>query len=295
MKNHFDPKTTPILIIGSTGQVGRSLTQILGTACIPLSRRELDLAKIVEIENCLQSYQPAVVINAGAYTDVERAEEEGQLAMVINGHAPGVISRWCARHNIPYIHYSSDYVYPGTGENYWNEDDALSPLNVYGRTKAEGDYQVIGSGSKYLIFRAPWIYDTTGRNFLTKILGLAKIREELQVVCDQIGSPTCACDVAYATVEALQKAMQMTDFPSGIYHVCNTGLTSWYGFAKEIISRSRQKGIRLAVQSIKPVTTKDFPTKAVRPHNSRLCTRKLQQVFDISLLDWRDALQKCIS
>ncbi|MEK6704358.1 MAG: dTDP-4-dehydrorhamnose reductase, partial [Bdellovibrionota bacterium] len=235
------------------------------------------------------------IINAAAYTQVDRAEEEVESCRLINGEAPGVIAGWCAKKQIPFIHYSTDYVFSGNGDKPWREDDPVSPLSAYGQSKLLGEQTVAKAGGKWLIFRTSWIYDAKGKNFLQTMLRLAKEKDEINVVADQIGAPTYATHLAAATLRALDKALRSEPFPSGIYHLCNRGETSWHGFAEAIIASAKNSGISIRVNKVNAIQTKDYPTPARRPQNSRLCTDKAMRVFATELPDWGEGLSECMT
>lgn len=292
MTNNVNPGL--ILITGSTGQVGRALVELAGERCIGLDRSQLDLSQPERLASCLEQWNPAAVINAAAYTQVDQAEKEEELARTINGEAPGVIARWCAARGIPFVHFSTDYVFAGNGERPWTEEDAVAPLNAYGRSKLEGEQQVAAAGGRYLIFRTSWVYDATGKNFVTTMLRLARERETLNVVADQHGAPTYAPQLAAATLTALEQAQSLAQFPSGIYHLCHSGETTWHGFAEAIFAAARGRGLDLKVQTVGAIPSSAYPVPAKRPENSRLNTAKAQQVLGVRLPDWHVGLSECM-
>ncbi len=284
-----------ILIFGAKGQVGRALTARLGDNALLLDREEVDLADKNDVIAALDRIQPRVVINAAAYTAVDQAERESVIAYLINADAPAAMARWCASRSIPFVHYSTDYVYDGNGNSPRSESEPIHPLNHYGHSKAKGDEAVAKAGGNYLIFRTSWVYDASGANFVNTILRLAAEREELRIIADQFGAPTYAPDLADATLKALQVAQHASVFPSGIYHACNSGETTWHEFAEAIIAEARVHGASLAVQRIVPISTQEYPLPAPRPRNSRLDCAKLRTAFDITLPDWREALAACMN
>lgn len=246
--------TNRILVIGDTGKTGGALVQILGSSSWGLNRRHLDLSDPTQLEKRLDSLfcslteaeKPRALINAAAYTQVDRAEQEPALAEAINAEAPAILAQWCARQEIPFIHYSTDYVYPGTGQRPWTEKDPTSPLNTYGASKLRGEIAIANqmkTHGRWLIFRTSWVYDATGKNFLNTMLRLGQEREELKVVADQFGAPTYAPHLAQATLKALEHASQQEVFPSGVYHLCHSGVTSWHGFAERIFAEARKRGL----------------------------------------------------
>lgn len=296
-----DDQKGKILIIGKEGQVSRALSKSLGNNCVSIGRDECDLANSSEIASILAQYEPNAIINAAAYTAVDKAEEEERLAFVVNGDAPGEMALYAFEHHIPFIHYSTDYVFAGTGQNHQNEDTTLSPVNAYGRSKLDGEMKIQAAASKYtdakwFIFRTSWVYDETGHNFLNTMLRLGTEREQLNVVGDQIGAPTYAADLATYTVQALILGMQQSQFPSGIYHLCNKGETSWHNFAEEIfaILQGFPHSLDILVKQINKIQTSEYPTPAKRPLNSRLSTDRFEDTFNLPLPMWQDALRRCI-
>ncbi|CAK0753127.1 dTDP-4-dehydrorhamnose reductase [Gammaproteobacteria bacterium] len=294
--NHRFPATSdrPILILGASGQVGRALAQKLDARALAVSRQEADLANPTRLPILLDSLRPSVVINAAAYTQVDRAEQEEPLVQIINGEAPGILARWCAAHDVPFVHYSTDYVYSGEGISPWTEDAPVSPVNAYGRTKLMGDLAVAGAGGNWLIFRTSWVYDTQGKNFLNTIIRLGKERESLRIISDQHGAPTYAPDLADATLEILGRALTQPRFPNGVYHLCNSGETTWHEFATEILVRVREQGAELKVRNIEAIPTTEYPLPARRPLNSRLSLEKVHKIFGIKLPNWRLGLRRCL-
>jgi len=288
-----------ILVFGKNGQVGSNLLVILKNAGIGLDRQDVDLSNLFGLENYLNNlnFAPDAIIDAGAYTAVDKAEVEGkELNYLVNQEAPKVIAKYCKDKNIPFVYYTSDYVFDGKGEEPFREDnkDNLKPLNEYGKSKLQAEREIQKIGGKYLIFRTSWLYNQTGRNFVLTMIKLAKDRGELSIINDQIGSPTYAFDCAKYTLEVLKKAMQMNEFPSGIYHLVNNGYTSWYGFAMKIFELVRQKGAELKLEKVNAIPTSQYPTPAKRPHNSRLNIDKIKKMFNLEIRNWEEALKDCI-
>jgi dTDP-4-dehydrorhamnose reductase len=286
--------SAPLVVLGASGQVGRGLMAALRGRCVGLTRLQCDLAKPDELTRPLERIGPSAVINAAAYTQVDRAETEERLARTVNGDAPGVLARWCAERAIPFVHFSTDYVFPGTGERPWTEEDSTAPVNAYGRSKLAGERLVAAAGGHWLIFRTSWVYDASGRNFVNTMLALAKERETLRVVADQHGAPTYAPQLAEAVVTALERARGMRTFPSGIYHLCNAGATTWHGFAEAIFERARDRGMALSVSGVEAIDTALYPSSAQRPANSRLNTDKARQLLGISMPGWQCGLERCV-
>ncbi len=192
--------------------------------------------------------------------------------------------------HIPLIHFSTDYVFSGEGTTPWKESDAIYPLNIYGKTKAAGEEKIKDAGGRHLIFRTSWVYDTEGKNFLRTMLKLAQDREVLRVVNDQFGAPTFASDLAKGAWQAVQNALAWKVFPSGTYHLCNDGETTWFHFAKAIFEEASKNGIELKIKQLDPISSSDFPTPAKRPFNSRLNTRKISEQLNVKMPDWRESL-----
>ncbi|MBI3557634.1 MAG: dTDP-4-dehydrorhamnose reductase [Deltaproteobacteria bacterium] len=277
----------PVVVLGAGGQVGRALVQLLGKTAMDV------------VLAALERIKPSALINAAAYTLVDKAESEPEAAMQINARGPGALARWAKARNIPMIHYSTDYVFSGTTDaktaaRPWVETDKTAPINVYGKSKLEGEIRVGAQGGKFLIFRTSWVYDAAGKNFLNTMLRLGQERQSLKVVDDQVGAPTYAKDLAEATLHALTKASSHQTFPSGVYHLTNAGETSWYGFAREIFEKARALGIPLAVTDLQPIPSSAYPTPAPRPKNSRLSNAKFKSTFGIELRPWAPALAECL-
>ncbi|MFC1849063.1 dTDP-4-dehydrorhamnose reductase [candidate division CSSED10-310 bacterium] len=285
----------PMLILGASGQIGKAWVKLLGNAGIGLSHQQFDISKPNGVERELDKYDVSAVINAAAYTLVDKAEQEHHLAMDINCHAPEIIAKWCAKRDIPFVHYSTDYVFSGKGEIPWRENDECEPLNVYGYSKAEGDKRVANVRGKWLIFRSTWIYDYDSKNFLTTFLKLSNAQDEICIVNDQYGAPTYAPHVAAMSLKGLEYGQSLPEFPSGVYHLCHEGVTTWYDFARTILEKGRSKGMQLQVKTVKPISTQDYAAPAKRPGNSRMNTEKAKKVLRIELPKWQLALDECIS
>jgi dTDP-4-dehydrorhamnose reductase len=279
-----------VMVLGATGQVGSALVGLLGERAVPVGRADLDLATTDDLAGRLSALAAArpvdAVINAAAFTAVDRAESEEALAHRINGDAPAAIARWAADRALPLVHYSSDYVFPGSGTAPWREDDPTAPLNAYGRSKLAGEVAVASAGGRHLVLRTQWVYDDHHANFLTAILRAARRDGELRVVADQFGAPTPALVVARATLAILGQAVARAAFPTGTYHLCCTGETSWHGFAVEIL---RLAQLELPVRAI---ATEEHAAAATRPRNGRLDRRRLEDTFDVRLPPWQAGLRE---
>jgi len=289
-----------ILLFGKNGQVGwelhRSL-QPLGEV-IALGRKEADFSNPESLRDIVRKIEPDVIVNAAAYTAVDKAEEEEELAAAINETAPAVLAEEALKINALLVHYSTDYVFDGSKNEPYGETDTPNPINVYGRTKLAGELAIQSSGCDYLIFRTSWVYASRGHNFLLTMLKLIQEREKLSIVADQIGAPTSARLIADTTVLCVQQALKeklVGVFSSDIYHLTNSGCTSWYGFTKEILNIvNNNMQMQLTLKDIKEIPTSSYPTPARRPMNSQLTLTKLESIFMIKMPDWRDALQLCI-
>jgi dTDP-4-dehydrorhamnose reductase len=286
-----------ILITGATGQLGSALARRLQpiATVIATDRSRLDLSRLETIADVLEEVAPELVINAAAYTAVDRAEAEPALAQRVNAEAPGLMARWCAARDSFLLHFSTDYVFDGTGPRAWREVDTPHPLSVYGASKLAGEERVRAAGAPSLIIRTSWVYAARGANFLRKIAELAQTKQELRVVADQIGAPTPATLIADAIsmliTGGLTELSDKAREAGGTVHLAASGETTWYDFATEIVAGLRARGVPLRVQTIVPIDTIDFQTPARRPLNSRLDLTLLQSVFGITPPNWRDALQ----
>lgn len=292
-----------ILLFGKNGQVGWELQRSLaplgdlvaldfdspGPLAADFSRPELLAATV-------RAVAPDVIVNAAAHTAVDKAESEPELALAINATAPSVLAREAAACAAWLVHYSTDYVFDGSGTQAWREDSPTSPLNVYGRTKLEGEESIRASGCKHIILRTSWVYGARGGNFAKTMLKLAQERERLTVINDQFGAPTGADLLADLTAH-LVRASRDRAATSGTYHAVAAGETSWHGYATHVIEFARASGVALKVSagSIEPVATSAFPTPARRPHNSRLDTGRLREDFDFKLPDWRTGVDRMLT
>lgn len=291
-----------ILLFGRNGQLGWELNRSLTTLgeVISLGREDADFSSPEEsLRSLIQLIEPDIIVNAVAYTAVDKAEEEENLAMIINSIAPRVLAEEASKLGALLVHYSTDYVFDGAKQGPYVETDRPNPVNAYGRTKLAGEQAIQSSGCDYLIFRTSWVYASRGHNFLLTVMRLAKEREMLNIVSDQIGSPTSARLLSETTLIILQKVIKERNsgkFSSGLFHLTASGHTSWCGFAKEIISIAKQKlNLQLKVKDIKPIATSEYPTPARRPVNSRLSSNKLEKKFDTNIPDWTESLDLCIN
>lgn len=283
-----------IVVFGGNGQVGSALGELLGNRAVVLKRDDADFTDPASLRTVLEKLQPTSVINAVAYTAVDKAEEEEQLATLINADAPQVIAEYCQEQNIPFVHYSTDYVFAGEGDLPRNTDAPTDPINAYGRSKLAGENNIKGIGGKHLIFRTSWVYDATGKNFLNTMLHLAANREDLSIISDQVGAPSYAPHIAEATIQTLDHAVSISDFPSGIYHLCGQGEASWYDFAQEIFSQAKALSVPLKIKNVKAIPTSEYPTPAKRPLNSRLDCSKTEEILGVAMPDWQKSLEVCM-
>lgn len=289
------PLAPRILLTGVNGQVGWELRRTLGALgeVVPMDSRTLDLTDAAAVRAAMRSIAPTIIVNPAAYTAVDKAETESGRAHAINAVAPGVLAEEAARLGALLVHYSTDYVFDGTGGAPWREDDATGPLNVYGATKLAGEQAIAAAGCRHLIFRTSWVYGARGSNFLLTMRRLMRERPELKIVADQIGAPTWCRDLAEATAQVLAQVRGEDESRWGVYHMTNAGETSWHGFA-EAIQALDEFDETVPLARLLPIPGSDYPTPARRPLNSRLDNDRLEQGFGLRLRDWREALALCM-
>lgn len=287
-----------ILLTGTRGQVGSALKPLLeshGTIIAPPTA-EFDLSKPEMLTAELERLRPDLIINPAAYTAVDRAEDERELAFLVNAKGPETLAKWAAANRVPLVHFSTDYVFNGSGDRAWREDSPTEPLSAYGASKLAGDLAIQAAGGAHLIARTSWVYAATGTNFLRTIARLAGERKELRIVADQIGAPTTAQAIASAVAGiVLPNITTLHDQlvrRGGVVNLVCAGETSWHGFATAIVGGLRSRGVTLAVDNIVPIATADFPTKAVRPGNSRLDLTRLKTQFGVTMPTWQEALAR---
>ncbi|MBI5263389.1 MAG: dTDP-4-dehydrorhamnose reductase [Bradyrhizobium sp.] len=287
-----------ILLTGTSGQVGGALLPLLQRNDIVLApkRDEFDLSRPETLTERLAALKPDLIVNPAAYTAVDRAEDERELAFRVNAEAAAVMAQWAAQHGVPLIHFSTDYVFDGSGTEPWREDSEPRPLSAYGASKLEGDSAIIAAGGAHLIVRTSWVYAAKGTNFLNTIVRLAKEREELRIVADQVGAPTSASVIADTISEILSARRsdlgRAFDQCKGVVNVACQGETSWHGFAAAIVAGLASRGAALNVKRIIPIRTDEFPTRARRPANSRLSLQRLCREFDVSPISWDQAIER---
>jgi len=292
-----------ILLLGANGQLGQELRRALaplgtivattrsgalpdGSAC-----EVADFDQPASLTALLDRVRPALVVNAAAYTAVDRAEDDREAAFRANAEAPGVLAHWCAQAGVPLVHYSTDYVFDGQGTRPYREDDATAPLGVYGASKLAGEQAIRAAGGRHLIFRTAWVYASHSANFLRTMLRVGAERDVLRVVADQVGTPTPAALIADVTAQALQHDGAL----SGTWHLTAKGETSWHGFAEAIFADAVATGVLPRAPNVEAISTAEYPTPAKRPAYSHLDVAKLEQDFGVTLPHWQDGLKRVIA
>lgn len=292
-----------ILLLGKNGQLGWELQRSLAPLgeLVALDRQGAsglcgDLGEPDGLAATVRALRPDVIVNAAAYTAVDRAESEPDLARRINAHAPAVLAREAAACGALLLHYSTDYVFHGHGQRPWAEDDPTGPLNVYGQTKLDGEQAIVQAGCRHLILRTSWVYAARGGNFARTMLRLARQQPRLTVIDDQWGAPTGAELIADVSAHAIVQLRARPD-KAGIYHLAAAGETNWFSYAKHVIARaqSTQSAIEYVVKDILPIPSSAYPVAATRPHNSRLDTRKLRTAFDLHLPPWQAGVDRMLA
>ncbi|MEY4726815.1 MAG: dTDP-4-dehydrorhamnose reductase [Pseudomonadota bacterium] len=293
-----------ILLLGKNGQVGWELQRSLAPLgeVLALDRNSTaycgDLSQPDQLAQTVLAFKPDIIVNAAAHTAVDKAESEPELAKVLNVDAPATLAKAAAQVDAWLIHYSTDYVFDGSGTHARQEGEGTGPLSVYGQTKLDGEKAIVSSGCKYLIFRTSWVYAARGGNFAKTMLRLAQERERLTVINDQHGAPTGADLIADVTAHAIRRVLNTQNVAfGGVYHLVASGETTWHGYAQHVIEQAKHIKPELSwkVQSIAPVPTSAFPTPAARPHNSRLCTTKLQERFGLVLPPWKQGVDRMLA
>lgn len=292
-----------ILLLGANGQLGQELQRALaplgtivattrsgvlpdGSAC-----EIADFDRPASLTALLDRVRPTVVVNAAAYTAVDRAEEDRDAAFRANAEAPGVLARWCAQAGVPLVHYSTDYVFDGQGTRPYREDDATAPLGAYGASKLAGEEAIRAAGGRHLIFRTAWVYASHSANFLRTMLRVGADRDVLRVVADQVGTPTPAALIAEVSAQVLQHEGAL----SGTWHLTATGETSWHGFAEAIFAEAVVAGVLPRAPRVEAITTAEYPTPARRPAYSHLDVAKVEHDFGITLPNWQEGLKRVLA
>ncbi len=288
-----------ILIIGRLGQVAHELRRggwPAGCAVEYLARPEIDLARPGEVRDAIRARRPAIVVNAAAYTAVDAAEADSATAYAVNRDGPAALAEACRETGAALIHYSTDYVFDGAKSGAYVEDDPIRPMSVYGASKAEGEAAIRARLDRHVIIRTSWVYSATGNNFVKTMLRLGGERDRLGIVDDQHGAPTAAADIAAATIAvcaALDAGGGTSGDGFGTFHFCGGGVTSWYGFAREIFAGAAARGLKTP-HFVEPIATEAYPTPAVRPRNSALDCGKIARVYGIACRPWQEALSACL-
>lgn len=289
-----------VLLTGGQGQLGSHLGHFLLNVCEcrVVGREEVDLKKPATLRTALTNFKPDLIVNTAAYTDVDGAEKNREHAFAVNALAPGVMADWCAANGAAMIHFSTDYVYDGSGIRPHFEDSEPRPINVYGESKLAGDQAIASSGIPHLILRTSWIYSAVGSNFLVTMLRLGATQEQLSVVSDQIGAPTSAELVASTTAGIIEQIhdIGIKGFfgKANLVHCAASGQTSWHGFSEAIFAGARLRGVQLRVKEVTPISSVEYPTPAIRPANSRLSLKRLKDNYAIEMPDWRDELDNVL-
>ncbi|HHI93667.1 MAG TPA: dTDP-4-dehydrorhamnose reductase [Gammaproteobacteria bacterium] len=290
-----------ILVTGCNGQVGWELVRCLQPLgeVVAVDRRQMDLSDLDGIRTTLKNIVPDVIVNAAAYTAVDKAEDNEVEANLINGQAPGVLATEAKQMGALLIHYSTDYIFDGKKSSPYTEDDTPNPINAYGRSKLMGEQAIQAVDVDYIILRTSWVYAARGANFLQTVLSLAQERDELSVVDNQIGAPTWARLIAESTAHVIRQSQTERSngsFQSNLYHLTAAGETSWFGFAQAIVEQARRMPDHsLMLNEIRPIPTEDYPTPALRPMNSCLATAALEKHLRLRMPSWSTALQLCLA
>lgn len=290
-----------ILLTGKNGQVGFELQRALAPLgeVVAVDRAQCDLADVASIRAMVREIRPQIIVNPAAYTDVDQAESESDLAMAINATAPGVLGEEAARIGASVFHFSTDYVFDGRQVEAYRESDVTNPLSVYGLSKLAGERALAASGAANLILRTSWMVGARGDNFAKTILRLAAERDALSVVSDQVGAPTSAALIADVTAQLIgrMRRERPEGFPFGLYHLTADGATNWHDYAVYVVESARSAGLRtmLAPENIRAISTAEYPQLAKRPANSRLCSEKIQQTFGLTLPKWQSSLDHVLT
>ncbi|OKH25335.1 dTDP-4-dehydrorhamnose reductase [Chroogloeocystis siderophila] len=282
-----------ILLIGNTGQLGQELQRYLAPIAdvTAVGRPTIDLTQPDSLRQIIHKVQPQIIINAAAYTAVDKAETEPELATAINAIAPGILAAEAQQSNLHLIHISTDYVFDGCQSHPYQETDATNPLGVYGRSKLAGEQAIQDNCDRYIILRTAWVYGSHGNNFVKTMLRLGADRKEIRVVADQIGNPTWTGDIT----RAIAQLLEINPIPTGIYHYTNSGVASWYDFAIAIFEEAQKLSFPLKIQHVIPITTPEYPTLTQRPSYSVLACEKITKVLGTPSPHWRQGLRKMLA
>jgi dTDP-4-dehydrorhamnose reductase len=285
-----------ILVTGSKGQLGHELLiqgNNFGYEILPADLPDLDITDKTQVKHRLEKFQPSLVVNAAAYTNVDKAETEQNLAFAVNRDGPANLAEACAKFEIPLIHISTDFIFDGKKSSPYIESVPASPLSIYGKSKEQGENEVRSRLKNHIILRTAWLYGVHGHNFVKTILRIGQEKEVINVVADQFGSPTSAADLAAAVLQIISRIKYSGDINWGTYHYCGLGITTWHGFAEEILSLARQY-ISIKTITVKPISTAEYPRKATRPCFSALDCGLIKKNFGINIKPWQDSLKTVI-
>lgn len=286
-----------VLVTGAGGQLGRELTRqgpAAGLDVVPAGHDRLDIADSAQVAHLMAEVHPDLVVNAAAYTQVDRAETDRDAAFAVNAEGPGHLAEACEERDIPMIHVSTDFVFDGKKGRPYTEEDPVRPIGVYGESKAQGEAAVRAALRRHILLRTAWVFGVHGHNFVKTILRLAREREALKVVDDQHGCPTAAGDLARAILEMIDRIPKDGDATWGTYHFCGDGVTTWHGFARRIVSLARLHG-PVRVKEVIPIPTAEYPTPAKRPAYSALDCDKIAETFGIRPLPWEETLERVVA
>jgi dTDP-4-dehydrorhamnose reductase len=283
-----------VLLFGAGGQLGQEIVARaaeFGVRIVPRARQETDIADAAMVRQCLDAFAPDIVVNAAAYTKVDQAEQDVEEAFRVNAAAPGVLAQACSAAGVPLIHFSTDYVFDGTKQSAYREDDPIAPLGVYGASKAAGEDAIRSGCARHLILRTSWVFGRYGWNFVKTVLKLAGERESISIVADQRGCPTATADLAEAVFVVAPRLVK-GDAPWGTYHFAGDGVTTWYGFAQEIVDQ--QALLTGRGPKVVPITSADYPTRARRPANSQLDSSKFEATFQFQAKPWQQRVHDVV-
>ena len=287
-----------LLITGARGQLGRDVVacaQKRSLDAVALGRKRLDITRAEDVKRTIDTLLPDFVINCAAYTAVDRAENEADLAFAVNRDGPSHLAAACSKTAIPLIHISTDYVFEGSKQGPYDETDPVRPLNVYGHSKAAGESEVRRNTKRHIILRSAWIFGVHGHNFVKTMLRLGREHETIRVVDDQIGSPTFTGELAEVILKIVTRYRRQTDLEWGIYHYGGQPPVSWHGFAKQIFKTARQAGLPLKLTRLEAISSSEYPTAAKRAANSVLDNRKIERVFEVDVASWHTGLLEVVT
>ncbi len=285
-----------ILLTGSLGQLGREIKEVAinsGLDIISMDLPEIDITDSENLRRIFSEVKPSVVVNAAAYTAVDLAETQKNICYAANSDGPANLARLCVKNNAQLIHISTDYVFDGNSKIPYSEDDPVAPINVYGKSKVEGETAVLSTPGRHIILRTSWLYGRYGKNFVKTMLRMGQEKESIQVVNDQYGCPTCAYDLADTIVAVIRWVSEENSNKSGVYHYCGSGITTWYEFAVSIFEIVKELGLK-RIPLIKPISTSQYPTAAKRPLYTALDCSKIKKRFGVELKPWKQSLKRTI-